>query len=109
MSAKLSQYRPFILPSYRLNEFSFCLKLNQRIKAAAIIYKPKYKNKGDTFFQKVTLTFDTPPIHSANKECYPPILCIRKWKKWLQMKSRKSKYNFKCEKLNITKWQNTSK
>jgi len=95
MASKLSHYQPFIVPSYKLNEFIFRIKLNQRVNAASIIYKGKFKKKSDSFYQEPIP--DNIIINIINKHCSPPILVIRKWKKWMLTIPRFSKYNYKCE------------
>lgn len=92
MNSRIRQ-EPILTPTYRLNQFGYTFKLNQRVKAASV--KKDIQGKFCTIeelendFQKLLQLKVTEPVEVekfVNRECYPPIPAIRKWIKWVRTK-----------------------
>jgi hypothetical protein len=80
---------PILTPTYRLNKFSYTFKLNQRVKAAGIIKGDGYSHR-KIFSEEVINNYKfkvfKEPVEVekfVNRECYCPIVAIRRWKIWV--------------------------
>lgn len=73
-----------VSPSYSINEFSYRLKLNQRVQAAKQYRDNKYdyrfirgaaKNEKEIMQEPLPVVVEKYP----NRPCYPPMVAIRRW------------------------------
>lgn len=81
---------------YRLNEFAYTFKLNQRVRAASLIINTYKLPKNTPDNLKLEPIVKEKELFE-NKVCYPPILAVRKWRVFI-MDTRKyrGKYGY-CE------------
>jgi hypothetical protein len=89
MNSRIRQ-EPILTPTYRLNQFGYTFKLNQRVKAASIKKNNYVKfckiEELENDFQKLLQLKVTEPVEVIkfiNRECYCPIVAIRRWKIWV--------------------------
>ena len=88
-------------PAYSINEYSYRIKLNQRVHSALQYrsnnydYKRTYKGvkKDDTPMQE-----PLPEVVEKypNRPCFPPMVAIRRWLYFLAPVERKYKYKLFC-------------
>ena len=74
--------------NYKLNRFSYCRVLNDRVRCASLTRDERYYYNRDGYIQEhIHLQDDV--LKYDNRPCYSPLVAIRRWKWWLPELNRR--------------------
>jgi len=78
--------------NYKLNKFSYCRVLNDRVRCSSLTRSDRFYYERDTHTdQHIQLQSDV--VKYENRPCYPPLPAIRRWKWWLRELNRREYKN----------------